>query len=58
MRLQAMIEQDVDDNLEARTEPSRTIIVEAPAYDDAVAKLREELPDGWRVIWLRDADGR
>lgn len=53
-----MIEQDLDENLEQRTEPARELVVEAAAYDDAVAMVRDQLPDGWRVIWLRAPERR
>lgn len=53
MQLVAMIEQALDDNLEQRTEAARELVVEADAYDDAVVMIRDQLPAGWRIIWLR-----
>lgn len=29
------------------------IVAEADDYDTALAKAKQELPDGWRIIWLR-----
>lgn len=58
MRLVALIEQDLDDNVEERTESARELVVEAPAYDDGVQMIRDRLPEGWRVIWVRVPERR
>ena len=54
MILHAMTQPIPADERAADAE-SREVKIEAPTYDDAWAKLHAELPDGWRVLWVRSA---
>lgn len=54
MILHAMIQPIPADERAEDTE-SREVKIEAPAYNEAWAKLHAELPDGWRVLWVRSA---
>lgn len=58
MHLVALIEQDLDDNVEERSEPTREVVADADDYDGAVQQIRDQLPTGWRVIWLRVPERR
>lgn len=54
MILHAMI-QPIPADERAEDPESREVTIEAPTYDDARAQLAADLPDGWRVLWVRTA---
>jgi hypothetical protein len=53
MILHAMLEQTPTDHTGQGEQISRETSVEADTYDAAWAQLHAELPDGWRVLWVR-----
>jgi hypothetical protein len=53
MILHAMLEQTPTDNTGQGEQITRETSVEADTYDAAWAQLHAELPDGWRVLWVR-----
>ena len=55
MILHAMLEQIPADSTGEGERVTREVKVEAPSYDDARAQLAADLPDGWRVLWVRSA---
>lgn len=55
MILHAMLEQIPADSTGKGERLTREARVEAPTYDDARAQLAVDLPDGWRVLWVRTA---
>lgn len=55
MILCAMLEQTPADSSGTGERVTRETRIEAPTYDDGWAKLHAELPDGWRVLWVRSA---
>lgn len=54
MILHAMTQPIPADERSADAE-SREVTIQAATYDDAWARLHAELPDGWRVLWVRSA---
>lgn len=55
MILHAMLEQTPADSTGEGERVTRETRIEAATYDDAGAQLRAELPDGWRILWVRSA---
>lgn len=55
MILHAMLEQTPADSTGEGERITRETRIEAPTYDDAWASLRAELPEDWRVLWVRSA---
>lgn len=55
MILHAMLEQIPPDGSGKNGMPTRETTIEAPTYDDARVQLAADLPDGWRVLWVRTA---
>lgn len=60
MILHATLEQTPADSTEGSEQITRETTVEAPTYDEAWARLHAErlhaeLPEGWRVPWVRSA---
>lgn len=55
MILHAMLEQIPADATGKGERVTRETKIEAPTYDDARAQLAADLPDGWRVLWVRTA---
>lgn len=55
MILHAMLEQTPPDGSGKHDMPTREVKIEAPTYDDARTQLAADLPDGWRVLWVRTA---
>jgi hypothetical protein len=53
MILHAMLEQTPSDHTGQGEQITRETSVEADTYDTAWAQLHAELPDGWRVLWVR-----
>lgn len=54
MILHAMI-QPIPTDERAEDSEAREVTIDAPTYEAAWAKLHAELPDGWRVLWVRTA---
>ncbi|MNW69252.1 hypothetical protein D3C74_482200 [compost metagenome] len=55
MILHAMLEQTPPDGTGKNDMPTREVKVEASSYDEARDQLFSDLPDGWRVLWVRTA---
>ena len=55
MILHAMLEQIPADSTGGSKQITHETTVEAGTYDEAWARLHVELPEGWRVLWVRSA---
>jgi hypothetical protein len=51
----AMIEPIPENNSGAGARQIEEVSVEAESYEAGVAELRDQLPEGWRIINLRRA---
>ena len=55
MILHAMLEQIPADSTGKSEQVTRETKIEAPSYDEARDRLFSDLPEGWRVLWVRTA---
>ncbi|MEV7962428.1 hypothetical protein [Oerskovia paurometabola] len=55
MILHAMLEQTPADSTGEGERVTRETRIEAATYEKARAQLFSDVPEGWRVLWLRSA---
>jgi hypothetical protein len=53
MTLQALVQEKPADHADTRPLESREITVEGASYDECRAAVDAQLPEGWRVLWVR-----